>query len=197
MDMSAIPTSPENNGELYARALDATRPYIAAVRDDQWSLPTPCTEWNLRQLVNHVLYGTLWIKDIFDGRTVGEVGSKYDGDLIGEDALASYDAAVASAKAAVLEPGAMEKTCHLRRGDTSGADYCRSMFIDILIHGWDIGKALGQDPELSPDLIAACYEFVKARKSRPSTGTAFASPIDVPETAPLQTQVLAILGRTA
>lgn len=148
--MTTIPPNSRNNGGLFAQALDATRPFIAAIHDDQWSLPTPCAEWNLRQLVNHVLYGTFWIKDIFDGKTVEQVGDKYDGDLIGQDAVTAYDAAVASTKTTVLQPGAMEKVCHLRWGDTQGADYCRSMFIDILIHGWDIGKALGKDPELAP-----------------------------------------------
>jgi len=82
------PSSP-TTGELYARALDATRRFIAGIAPEQWELPTPCDEWNLRELVGHVMYGTVWIEDAFVGKTMEEVGDKYDGDLIGDDALAA------------------------------------------------------------------------------------------------------------
>jgi uncharacterized protein (TIGR03086 family) len=105
----------------YARALDATRPFVAGIGAGQWDDPTPCTDWNVRQLLNHVIYGTIWIEDIFSGKTVADVG-----DLVGRDALSAYDAAVASAKRAIAAPGAVDAVCSLHRGEVTGAAYMRA-----------------------------------------------------------------------
>ena len=59
------PSSP-TTGVLYARALDATRRFIAGIAPEQWELPTPCDEWNLRELVGHVMYGTVWIETVLE-----------------------------------------------------------------------------------------------------------------------------------
>ncbi len=127
----------------YAKALDATRRFVAGMANVDWEAATPCSERDVRQLPNHLLYGTVWIDDIFAGKTVEEVGAKYQGDLGGGDVLVSYDATIASARAAVARPGAMEQTGHLRRGDVSSADYLTSRFTDSFIHGWDLAKATG------------------------------------------------------
>src|SRR5260370_8838595 len=52
-------TRPAGPADLLARALDATGDLVAGVRDDQWDAPTPCTGWNVRDLVNHVVGGNL------------------------------------------------------------------------------------------------------------------------------------------
>ena len=182
-------------GVLYTRAMAATRPFIAGIQAGQLESPTPCTEWTLRQLLNHMVYGTAWIEDIFDGKTVEEVGDKFDGDLLGDDPLAAYDAAVRSATAALGRPGVMEFTCHLRRGDATGAQYATSMFTDIFIHGWDIAIATGQAPMLDQELVAACYAIVEPNSERYANSPAFGTPIEVPADAGLQAKLLGMLGR--
>ena len=183
----------------YAKALDATRKFFAAMGDVNMNAPTPCSEWNVRELLNHVLYGTIWIEDIFDGKTVEEVGSKYDGDLIGDNPLAAFDDAIRRAKRAVAKPGAMEQVCHLRRGDVSGADYLTSMVTDVFIHGWDLAKATGQDATLDPELVAICYDLAKQREERFRASSAFGEGrvADPGGDAVDQTRMLAILGREA
>ena len=192
-------TSPgtETAGSLYAKALEATRPYVAAIRDDQWNAPTPCTEWSVRQLLNHTVYEIAWVDEIFAGKTVAEVGDRFEGDVLGPDPLAAYDAAAQAAKRAVLAPSAMDTVCHLRRGDTSGAAYATSMFIDVFIHGWDTAKAIGQDATLKPGLVSAAYTVVEPRKGQSQSGRAFAPQIEVPEDTDLQAKLLGILGRSA
>ena len=183
----------------YAKALDSTRNFIAGMGDVNMNAPTPCSEWNVRELLHHVLYGTVWIEDVFEGKTVEEVGNKYDGDLIGDNPLAAYDDAVKRAKRATSKPGAMEQVCHLRRGDVSGADYLTSMFNDAFIHGWDLAKATGQDPTLDPELVAVCYDLAKKREERYRTSAAFGEGriADPGTDAVDQSRMLAILGREA
>ena len=198
MTTDARPTAADPAG-AYARALDATRRFVEGVREEQWKDSTPCSEWNVRELLNHIIYGTIWIEPIFAGKTLDEVGDRYEGDLVGADALASYDAAVASAKLAIAAPGAMEVVCHIRRGDVSGAEYATSMFTDVFIHGWDLAKATGQDATLDTDLVQECYAVVEPRKERFRQSAAFGSGSvpDPSEGADLQTRLLAILGRAA
>ena len=59
----------------YAKALDATRRFVAGMANVDWEAATPCSERDVRQLPNHLLYGTVWIDDIFAGKTVEDVGA--------------------------------------------------------------------------------------------------------------------------
>ena len=183
----------------YAKALDSTRNFFAGMGDVNLDAPTPCSEWNVRELIQHVLYGTVWIEDVFEGKTVEEVGTKYDGDLLGDNPLAAYDDAITRAKRSIAKPGAMEQVCHLRRGDVSGADYATSMFTDALIHGWDLAKATGQAAALDPELVAISYDLAKKREERYRTSTAFGEGrvADPGDDAVDQSRLLAILGRDA
>ena len=54
---------------------------------EQWSGPTPCTEWDVRTLVNHVAGEYLWVPEMLAGKTIADVGDRLDGDLLGDDPL--------------------------------------------------------------------------------------------------------------
>ncbi len=159
-------------------------------------VPTPCSEWDMHQLLNHVVYGTVWVAPILDGKTMAEVGDRYDGDLLADGVLAAYDAASGSAQAASRAPGVLERVCHISRGDMPGAAYLSIMFNDVLIHGWDIAKATGQDTTLDPELVEASYALYGPRRGS-LAGRAFAKEVGVPDGASLQTRLLAIVGRQA
>ena len=183
--------------ELYVNAMERTKRYVAGVRPDQWTGPTPCTEWNVRQLVNHIVSENLWSAELLKEKAIAEVGNRLDGDLLGSNPQAAYDNSVQVAKGAVEAPGAMEVVCHVSYGDISGADYAGDLFTDLLIHGWDIAKATGQDTSLDPDLAAACYARVEPVKDELRASGVFGSDVPVAPDADLQTKLLALLGRQA
>lgn len=189
-------TDAQDLSALYAKALDSTRSYVNGVGSAQWHLSTPCSEWDVTQLLTHVVSGMLWVPELLDGRTIDEVGDRFQGDLLGADPVAAYDAASAAAKAASQAPGAMDAICHTGRGDVSGTGYITGMLNDAFIHGWDIAKATGQDTELDRDLLDFAYEAYAPRRGS-MAGRAFAEEPPVPEGADLQTLVLAIVGRQA
>src|SRR6516162_1963536 len=105
-------------GELYMKAMAATQRYMDGVRGDQWQAPTPNTEWDLKQVANHIIGENLWAGELLHGKTIAEVGNKFDGDLAGSDPAAAYRASVSVATEAVTAPGAMT-VCHLSFGDFS------------------------------------------------------------------------------
>ena len=184
-------------GELYVRAMASAAGFVSSVRDGQWHDPTPCTEWDLRALVNHITYENLWAAELFPSKTMAEVGDRFDGDVLGGDPIGAFNRSVEAATAAVSAPGAMEAVTHLSFGDTPGSEYARQLFGDMLIHGWDVAKASRQDSALDAALVRLGLPMAEEVASLPEGNGAFAARVPVPEDAPAQTRLLALMGRRA
>ncbi len=189
------PAGPQADApRLYEKAVTHTRNYIAAVRPDQWDDPTPCTEWNVRQLVSHMVSTTRNVKSILEGN-----GPQNWGDnVLGDDPLAAFDQARTDALAAVKAPGAMARTVTTRQGERPAVDYAIGQLQEMLVHGWDLAKATGQDTAMDPELVEVAYERVLRNRDRLRSGTAWGeSEAAVADGADLQTKYLGILGRLA
>jgi uncharacterized protein (TIGR03086 family) len=131
------------------------------------------------------------------GKTIAEVANKFDGDVAGSDPAASYRASVSVATAAVTAPGAMEAVCHLSFGDFSGADYSAQLFLDLLIHGWDIARATEQDTRLPPELVEACIPIAQEITAMARSSGVYGDDLQVSPDADQQTRLLALVGRRA
>jgi uncharacterized protein (TIGR03086 family) len=184
-------------GELYVKAMATTQRYMDGVRADQWHAPTPNTEWDVKQVANHIIGENLWAGELLRGKTIAEVGNKFDGDVAGSDPAAAYRASVSVATEAVTAPGAMETVCHLSFGDFSGADYSAQLFLDLLIHGWDIAKATQQDTRLPPELVDACIPIAQEITAMARSSGVYGDDLPVSPDADQQTRLLAIVGRRA
>src|SRR5881392_1448554 len=103
--------------ERFGRAQARFNDLVQQVKPDQWGDPTPCTDWNVRALVNHLVYEARWLPPLMAGKTIAEVGDAYEGDLLGDDPVSSYEDALRQATAAVQAPGALERTVHLSYDD--------------------------------------------------------------------------------
>ena len=182
---------------LHQRALDHTGRYVAGVKDAQWDDSTPDTEWDVRTLVNHVVSGNFWVAPLVEGKTIEEVGDRYDGDVLGDDPEDAYKQSAKEAAAAFKAQGAMQALCAVSYGPVPGEVYAGHRFIDVLIHGWDLAKATGQDTTLPADLVQACFEVIAPQKDLLEASGMFGSEQQVPEGADLQTKLLAELGRKA
>jgi uncharacterized protein (TIGR03086 family) len=186
-----------SNGDLYVRAMEKTRDFIDAVRPEQWTAATPCTEWNVKQIANHIIGENLWAAELLRGRTIADVGNRLEGDLAGDDPAVAYAASVRSASAACSASGAMEATCHLSFGDYSGSDYTAQLLMDTLIHGWDIAKATGQNTRLDPVLVEACLPIAVQMTDQFRSAGVFGDNLEVDRDADPQTRLLALVGRRA
>ena len=184
-------------GELYVRAMAATQRIIGAVPADRWHDSTPCTDWDAKQVANHIIGENLWAAELFQGKTIEQVGSALDGDLAGDDPASAYGRSVAVAQDAVEAPGAMQSTCHLSFGDYSGADYAAQLFMDALIHGWDIAKGTGGNTRLDPELVEACQPIAQELTRQFRQAGVFGEDLPVHADADPQTRLLALLGRSA
>lgn len=181
--------------DVHRRVLEATGRLVAAVDDTQWSDPTPCEGWDVRELTNHIVAGNFWAAELAAGKTIEQVGSALDGDVLGDDAAAAYDKSAAVAAAAFAAPGALDAPCAVSYGPVPGSVYAGHRIIDVFIHGWDLASATGQDTTLDPELVAACIEIVEPQRGMLEASGAFGPSHDVPAGADPQTKLLAWLGR--
>jgi uncharacterized protein (TIGR03086 family) len=184
-----------NLPELHERALASTRAYVAGVEAGQWHDTTPCPEYDVRTLVNHLVSGNFWVAPLVAGSTIADVGDKLDGDVLGDDPLATYEQSAGEAAAAFSAPGAMEASVAVSYGPVPGEIYAGHRFIDVLIHGWDLAKATGQGTALDPELVEGCLQVVEPQADLLKGSGMFATDVEVPPDADPQTRLLALLGR--
>jgi uncharacterized protein (TIGR03086 family) len=136
--------------ELHNRTVDNFASLVSEVGPDQWSAPTPCSDWDVRALVNHVVGEERWVAPLMEGKTIADVGNSLDGDLLGDDPVGAATSAAREAQAAAAKP---TDTVHLSYGDEDASEYLRQLAADYLIHGWDLAAAIGAEPRLDPGLI--------------------------------------------
>lgn len=183
--------------EIHARALASTRAFVAGVGPDQWHVATPCDEWDARELLNHIVSGNYWAGELAGGKTIKEVGDRLDGDVLGDDPLGAYDGSAKVASDAFFVPGAMQAMCAVSYGPVPGEVYTGHRIVDVLVHGWDLAKATGQDTTLAPELVEACWAIAEPQADLLVGSGMFASDVTVPPGADRQTALLALLGRKA
>jgi uncharacterized protein (TIGR03086 family) len=186
-----------NLPELHRRACEHFGERVHQTGEDQWHLPTPNRDWDVRALVNHVTAENLWTPPLMAGQTVADVGDRFDGNVLGDDPKRAWDDAAAAAVAAVQEAGAMERTVHLSFGDYPGSEYASQLFADHLIHSWDLARAIGADDALDPELVDACMRWFAEWEQAYRGGGAIGPRPEIPEGADPQTRLLAMFGRRA
>jgi uncharacterized protein (TIGR03086 family) len=141
--------------ELYRRTVQAWNDRVDAVPAGAWSDPTPCADWSVRELVNHVTYENKWAVPLFAGSSIEDVGDQFEGDLLGDDAAASSLAAAQDAVAAAATRIPQGGTVALSFGDTPVDEYVTQIAADHLVHGWDLAAATGGDRRFDADVVAA------------------------------------------
>ena len=181
--------------DLHARSVEDFAALVEGVPPDAWGRSTPCSEWDVRALVNHVVGEELWAVPLLEGATIADVGDRFDGDLLGDDPVASSGEAAKGAIAAFAPGDAMDRTVHLSFGDTPASEYAWQLFADHLVHGWDLAVATGQQPLLPDASVAALAQWFDEREDMYRGGGAISERVDVAPDASPGDRLLARFGR--
>jgi uncharacterized protein (TIGR03086 family) len=167
---------------------------VGGTKPDQLELPTPCESWDVRALLNHLLD----VLEMFEG--VARGGSlrppHNPPDLIGDDTTADFSRASGRLLAAFRAPGVMDKTAPWLGGQVPMEQMVRTVFGDVLIHGWDLATATGQDATMPSELAEAAWEQGEGGIPDMVRGSIFANAVEVPERASAQDKLIAYTGRT-
>ncbi len=180
------------NDALLKKAVDGFRSRLSGVQD--WSASTPCADWDVRALVNHVVGELLWAPPLLAGKTIAQVGDQFDGDVLGDDPKAAFDAAAGPFLAAAAQPGARERTVHLSFGDFPGSEYLGQLGSDLTIHTWDLAKGADANDRLDAELVAAVDAFLAPQVEAWQGAGVFAPPVEVGADADAQAKLLGLTG---
>jgi uncharacterized protein (TIGR03086 family) len=183
--------------ELFGRSCREFDSRVAEVGTDQWAMGTPCTEWNVRTLVNHVAVEDLWVPPLIRGATIQEVGDRFDGDQLGDDPKAGWRDARDGAVRAVDNLDSLDQTVHLSFGDFPARLYIIQLIFDHVVHAWDLATAIGADSRLDPELVEFSIDEFAAQEDSYRASGAIAVRPEIPDGADPQTQLLAMFGRRA
>lgn len=181
----------------HRKAVEGFDARVRAVGDGQWGDPTPCAEWDVRDLVNHLVYEQLWVPPLLAGATVEEVGDRYEGDQLGDDPVGAWERAAAAALDAVAAPGALDGEVHLSYGERDAEGYLLELTSDLVVHTWDLARAVGADETLDPGLVRLVHDYSEPQIEHMAASGLFDPPVAVDADADPQTRLLALFGRRA
>jgi uncharacterized protein (TIGR03086 family) len=194
MTSSDAQADQKSTTQLLLDALATFGTRVRAVPEDRWGAPTPCTDWTVRDLVNHVTSEHLWAVPLLRGQTPEQVGDRYDGDLLGQDPAVSWSSAEAASAVAWKVLVSPDQPVTLSYGQTTAGAYAEEMLLDLVVHGWDLARGAGQDEVMDPAAAAHVLAFAEASAEDWKGAGIFADPIETTSTAP-QDRLLALLGR--
>jgi uncharacterized protein (TIGR03086 family) len=156
--------------------------------------PTPCSEWTLRQLLNHVVTGTQWFTSVVLGQPAPDRGP----DQILEDPSGAFKRRADEFRAAMGAPGALGGTYKHAVGEVSGERYTLMRINEYLCHGSDVASTIGATPNFEPDLARQCLGLMEMQMEGRTreAGKGFGIALD-PGPAPSDYErLLAFVGRS-
>ncbi len=118
--------------EVHRDALAATGRIVAGIKPDQLHAPTPCDDYDVAGLLNHLIGGNFWVAPLVEGKTIAEVGDALDRDF----SLEEYDTSAEEANAAFSGPGAMQKPVGRLVRAGAGRGVRRASIPRRAVHGW-------------------------------------------------------------
>ncbi|GIG91978.1 TIGR03086 family metal-binding protein [Plantactinospora endophytica] len=172
------------------KALETFGKRLAAVGPDQWTAGTPCTEWDVSALVRHVIEGNAHCGQLLRGEEV-------DRTPVGDDLTGTWSASIEVIRSAFREPGAMTAEVRLPKRTVSGEQFLIMRISGLVVHSWDLARAIGAAEEMDEGLVRLAYGFfapAAAEGSLPADRFGAPLPAAEPE-ADLLTRLLLACGR--
>ena len=188
----------------FAGASEGFARRLRAVRPGQWASPTPCSQWTVCDLVNHMARGNLNYALIAHGGSGEEFLELRDADALGADPVAAFDQSTARFLAAFGEPGALDRIIDYPLGAASGRQLVGIRVTDSVVHTWDLARAAALNEKLDPDLVrwvlaSLASTFDGIAESPVADGGAHrffaAPPATGPATTSPQDRLLHLMGR--
>lgn len=179
---------------------EAANRIVAGIGADQWEAPTPCSDWNVRTLLNHVVAGNILTAAVLGGAELPppeERARLSQVDRLGTGPLAAARKSVVDLIKAFEQPGVLDRIHPSPVGQVPGAVLVHLRTTELLVHGWDLARATGQPADFPEALAEQELAFTKANVGRARTGPGgpFGASQPIAEVAPAIDRLAALLGR--
>jgi uncharacterized protein (TIGR03086 family) len=172
--------------DRYRTLADAFEAKVAAVPDGAWTNRTPCAEWDARQLVDHVVE--------VHGMMLAPLGrSLRDAS---DEPLGAFRSARADVEAVLDDPALADTEYDGQLGRTTVGDTIdRFLGFDLVVHGWDLARATGQDEAIDPAEVERTWAMASAMGDTMREYGVTGPEVAVPQDARQQDRLLGLLGR--
>ena len=164
------------------RALDQMGDVLTAVHEDHLARPTPCADWNVGQLVSHVLAAP--------GRFL-QMARGEQPDWTATPTLPS-DAGWAS-----QFRNSADDLIHFwhQQGEAADAGQADWQTAEMAVHAWDLHRATGQRARLDPEVAERGLAFMSQGLTPENRGPAFGPEREAPADASPYERLAAFAGR--
>jgi uncharacterized protein (TIGR03086 family) len=181
--------------ERYRRRAEAFERKVAAVRPDQWDNQSPCEKWTARDVLDHVIsmHGYM-----LEGHTLGDIP---------DEPLAAFQQARTAVEAVLDDPEQAGIQSSTPTGPmTTEAHIDAVVSDDLVLHGWDLARATGQDETMDPTDVERLWasnsaipaDMIEMYRTPDAFGPGievFGPEVHVPAGAALQDRLLGFIGR--
>lgn len=175
--------------DRYGRIADAFGDRLRGVSQGQWEAATPCTDWNVGDLVAHVVTTQ---RRVLAAATGGEAEEANKSAELGPQ----WDEANAAVRRALADPDTASTVVSGMFGEQPFESLVsRLLCADTLLHTWDLARATGQDEQLDPGAVDAAIAFLTPIDDAIRRPGGFAPKIEPPSGADAQTSLLCFCGR--
>ena len=186
-----------DNVALMKRVVESTDKIVRGVDASQLGSPSPCTEWTVRDVINHITGGaTMFAVCVEQGSVPDDLlGKLMGGDNLGDDYVKAWETASTRAVAAFDAPGALDKMVKLPFGEMPAGIALNIAVFDVLTHAADIASATGQtieDTALVETALEVGHQMIGPDLRVPGV---FDAEQPVPEGASPSARLLAFAGR--
>lgn len=173
----------------YDRLSAAFAAKVAATPDDRWDAPSPCADWTARDVVRHVVDSHATFVGLIDHELP-------DAPDVDEDPTAAFATASATVLALLTDPVTRDRTYEGHFGvKPFGWAIDAFLSFDLVVHGWDLARATGQDETIDPDEVERLWRDAEAFGDAARAPGVFGPELDVPDDASAQDRLLAFVGR--
>ncbi len=145
--VSPAPHAVTDPRPLFVAAVDIATPVIAAVRPDQYDLASPCHNYNVKGLLDHLVFVLHRVATIGRGEDAFAPGSLGDPTVEHVDYEADWLSAADSVDDVWSDDALLESTVVLPWATMTGAEMLGMYVSEITTHTWDVATATGQSPK--------------------------------------------------
>jgi uncharacterized protein (TIGR03086 family) len=171
-----------------AKGFDAA---VSAATPETWEAQSPCEQWTARDVVTHVVTGHRGVIAAVSGRQPEPLGAD-------EDPREAWGHAMQAIERIAGDPETLAREIDGPLGTMpAGRIIGRFVTMDLLVHTWDLARAVGADERLDEEAVRRAYEVVQPMDAMIRQPNVFGPRLDPPAGADLQTEFLYFLGRRA
>ncbi|MET0276493.1 MAG: TIGR03086 family metal-binding protein [Acidimicrobiia bacterium] len=180
------------------KVLQETKRVVDGIEPAQLDNPTPCTEWTVRDVLNHITAGARMFAIAAEQGSVpdDQLGELMMGDNLGDDYRASFRSAADDAITAFSAPGVLDKMVVLPFGEMPAGVGLNIAIFDVSTHTWDLAQGSGQQTQFDPDVLESAFAIAQQMMSDDLRATGqFGPEVVVADDAPTLQRLAGLCGR--